>query len=58
MVYLMPTWSLFAGPVKYAEFHYLLQALLTRIRLIKECVILSFTLRISILFGVLITMPA
>ena len=35
-----------------------IQPLLTRICLIKECVICSFTLRISVLFGALITMPA
>ena len=35
-----------------------IRALLTRIRLIKECVIFSFKLRISVSFWALITMPA
>ena len=35
-----------------------IQALLSCIHLIKECMIFSFTLMISVLFGALITMPA
>ena len=35
-----------------------IQALLTRTRLINECVIYNFTIMISLLFGGVITMPA
>ena len=44
-------------PSKISMRNSVIQALLTRIRLIKECVIFSFTLMILVLFGALITMP-
>ena len=43
------------SPSKISMRNFVSQGLLTRIRLIKECMIFSFTL---VLFGALITMPA
>ena len=46
------------SPSKISMQNSVTQALLTRISLIEECVIFSFKLMNSVLFGVLITMPA
>ena len=52
------TREIHSSPSKISRQNSITQALLTRIHLIKECMIFSFTLRISVLFGALITMPA
>ena len=46
------------SPSKLSMWNSVIQALLIRIRLIRECVIFSFTLMNSVLFGALFTMPA
>ena len=47
-----------SSPSKISMRNSVIQVLLTRTRLIKECVIFNFTLTIAVLFGALITMPA
>ena len=47
-----------SSPSKISMRNSVIEALLTRIRLIKESVIFSFTLKNSVSFGALIIMPA